>query len=198
MKRAWISAAGYAGLEMRPEQVEQMERYGEWLVDEGQRAGGIGPAEPGRIERRHLADSLLFAALIPDSAEHVWDLGSGAGLPGIPLAIALPAKEFVLIDRSGRRADLLRRAIRILDLPNCQVIQGEIDDVPGFADTVVARASLPPPTLAEATEGHLGADGVVICAGSWLERPEFPGWTTVEIPAYVLDQPVWLLMMRRE
>jgi 16S rRNA (guanine527-N7)-methyltransferase len=193
-----MRAAGYAGLEMGREQVGQMERYGQWLVDEGQRAGGIGPAEPGRIEKRHLADSLLFAVEIPRGAEHVWDLGSGAGLPGIPLAIGIPETEFVLIDRSGRRADLLRRAVRILDLQNCQVIHGEIDDVPGLADAVVSRASLPPPALAEAAKGHLKEDGVVICAGSWVERPKHPGWTTVEIPAYVLDQPIWLLIMRRE
>lgn len=174
-----------------------MERYGRWLADEGVRSGGLGPGEVDRIERRHLADSVLFASQLGSVAE-VWDLGSGVGLPGIPLAIVLPGTRLVLLDRSGRRVDLARRALRILDLQNCQVIQGEIEEVTGPVPAIVSRASLPPDRLAVVARRALEPGGVAVVAGSWVESPRWPGWSTVEIPRHVLDQPVWLLIMRRQ
>lgn len=175
-----------------------MERYGGWLGDEGQRAGGIGPSEWDRMESRHLGDSLLFAACLEKPPTEIWDLGSGLGLPGIPLAIALPESRLLLVDRSRRRVDLMRRAIRILGLANCDVRQGEILDLKDRTDVIVSRASLPPPKLLPVVERHLEPGGMGVVAGSWRKRPEFPGWETEEIPSHVLDHPVWLLIMRRE
>lgn len=175
-----------------------MGRYARWLATEGRQAGGIGPAETERIDRRHLGDSLLFASQLPQNPSLIWDLGSGVGLPGIPLAICLPESEFVLIDRSGRRCDLMRRALRILRLPNCQVEQADVTDSTGTTDAIVSRASLSPDELRDMASKHLNPGGVATVAGSWQARPEFPGWTTVEIPPHALDQPIWLLIMRRE
>lgn len=198
VKRVWHRAAEFAGLDLDEGQSELLERFGIWLGTEAQRAGGIGPAESERIDRRHLADALLFASEIPPGSGRVWDLGSGVGLPGIPLAIALPDREFDLIDRSGRRVDLMRRAIRMLDLGNCQATQADIEDLSGPAEVIVSRASLPPDRMLDVADGLLEPGGVAVLAGSWHQRPEHAGWTTVEIPHYVLDQPVWLLIMRRE
>lgn len=160
--------------------------------------GGIGPAEIERIDRRHLADSLLFAIGLPGDRREVWDLGSGAGLPGIPLAIALPETRFTLVDRSGRRVDLLRRAIRVLGLQNCQPVQGDINDLEGPVENIVSRASMPAEQLGETVRALLSPQGAAVTGGSWRERPEVRGWDTVEIPEDVLDQTVWLLIMRRE
>jgi 16S rRNA (guanine527-N7)-methyltransferase len=198
VKPVWIRAAELSGVPLEAEEVRLMMRYREWLVTEGMAGGGIGPAEIERIDRRHLADSLLFASQIPKMTQTVWDVGSGVGLPGIPLAIALPDVQFLLIDRSGRRADLLRRVIRILELENCQVIEGEIDGMVGQADVIVSRASLPPDELHAVATRHLPPGGTAIAAGSWRERPQHQGWVTIEIPPHVLDQTVWLLIMRRE
>jgi len=198
VKPVWIRAAGFSGIALGAEAVNLMMRYREWLVTEGVAGGGIGPAEIERIDRRHLADSLLFAAQIPKKTQTVWDVGSGVGLPGIPLSIALPDVQFLLIDRSGRRADLLRRVIRILALENCQVIEGEIDEMVGEVDVIVSRASLPPGELRAVATRHLPRGGIAIAAGSWRERPQHQGWATIEIPSHVLDQTVWLLIMRRE
>ena len=172
-------------------------KYRDWLAAEGVRAGGIGPDETERIERRHLADSILFATEIPAESRVVWDLGSGVGLPGVPLAILRPATHFVLIDRSGRRVDLLRRFVRIADLGNCQVMQREIEELDGETPVIVSRATLPPSHLTVVGERLLQSPGVMVVGGSWVTRPEVPGWETKEIPGYVLDQPVWLLIMRR-
>lgn len=179
------------------EQWSQLSKYRRWLVDEAHPAGGIGPHELDRLESRHLADSLLFAGSVAE-ATTVWDLGSGVGLPGIPLAIAKPNTSFTLIDRSGRRVDLANRAIRVLGLENCTVKQGEIAKLVGRADAVVARASIQPDDIATVATGVLSSGGVAVVGGSWVSRPTFPGWTTIEIPPDVLDQPIWLLMMRQQ
>lgn len=191
------SVARYLGLELGSAQEDQLEQFAVWLGSEGIEAGGIGPDEVDRIERRHIADSLLFALGIPTNATEVWDLGTGIGLPGVPLAIALPQISFVLIDRSGRRVDLLRRFVRIADLQNCQVVQGEIADLDGEVGVIVARASLPPSQLVPLGERLLGPGGVLIVGGSWISPPVDHGWEIEEIPHHVLDQPIWLLMMRR-
>jgi len=198
VKPFWKRAASYAQLDLDANQCDLLNRYGEWLATEGHRSGGIGPAEVERIDRRHLADSLLFATVLPDDCREVWDLGSGAGLPGIPLAIAHPGTRFTLIDRSGRRIDLLRRAIRVLDLENCQAVQGDIEHLEGPVDTIVSRACMPAEQLGGVVRGLLAPGGVAVTGGSWRERPQVEGWVSVEIPEDVLDQTVWLLIMRRE
>jgi 16S rRNA (guanine527-N7)-methyltransferase len=191
-----ISAARHAGLELAERELGLLARYGEWLATEGYRAGGIGPGEISRIELRHLADSLLFATPFDSGIEHVIDLGTGIGLPGIPLAVAMPDTRFTLTDRSQRRIDLVRRVIRILELENCQAVLGEIQELGLEADTLVARASLTPDRLRGVIPRLLRPGGLAVVGGSWQERPHSHGWETMEIPPDVLDRPIWLLMMR--
>jgi len=197
VKPYWIRAAEFAGLTPNASQIEKMERYQTWLTTEGVEAGGIGPAEVSRVDRRHLADSVLFAHQIGNESGKVWDLGSGVGLPGFPLAITNPGREFVLVDRSGRRVDLMKRALRILDLDNCTVVHDDISNLEPFLDTVVSRASLPPERLGQEMRRLLRPGGLALVAGSWEQPPLHPGWETIEIPPDVLDHTVWVLMMRR-
>lgn len=192
------NAAAFSGLELDGLMVQQLQTYADWLRDEGMVSGGIGPAEADRVEERHIADSLLFASQIPEGATQVWDLGSGVGLPGIPLAIALPDIGFRLVDRSARRTGLLRRITRILDLGNCQVETSEINRLTGMIEVIVSRAALPAGQMRIVANRLLTPGGVVIMGGSWQKRPEHAGWETVEIPAEVLDHTIWLLIMRRE
>lgn len=189
-------AALFAALTLDPGQEGQIERYQSWLLAEALPAGGIGPAEIDRIGSRHLADSLLYAAFFPQDSSQVWDLGTGVGLPGIPLAIALPGTQFLLVERSGRRVGLLRRAIRILELDNCAVLQTEIDDLDGSAEVIVTRASLPPNEMAVMARRYLQPGGVAVMGGSWRERPVTDDWNVREIPHYALDHTIWLLIMR--
>lgn len=191
------AAAEYAGLELDSRQREQMSRFQGWLLEEGIRAGALGPGEESRLERRHLADSVLFASQL-GAEDEVWDLGSGVGLPGIPLAISMPATRFTLFDRSRRRVDLTRRAVRILGLENCQVVAGEIESLSDPLPALVSRASLPPSRLAGVADRVLAPGGLAVVGGSWRHEPSHPEWTTIEIPSDVLDQPVWLLIMRRQ
>ncbi|MDR0998026.1 MAG: 16S rRNA (guanine(527)-N(7))-methyltransferase RsmG, partial [Treponema sp.] len=104
---------------------------------------------------RHILDSLaaigaLSGILSEGAAGRITDVGSGAGLPGIPLAIVLPHASFTLIERMGRRAGFLRSAIASLGLPNAAVEEKEMEKAaPDRFDLVVFRAFRPldPPVL---------------------------------------------------
>jgi 16S rRNA (guanine527-N7)-methyltransferase len=138
----------------------------------------------------------MFSRCLDDPAL-VWDLGSGVGLPGIPLAVIMPATRFLLIDRSDRRVDLMKRAIRVLSLDNVITETADINDLEGVSDAIVSRASLPVAELAGVAERHLESGGVAVVGGSWSAEPHSPGWRTLDVGSDVLDRPVWILMMRR-
>lgn len=185
----------FLGAEFTGDQIERLDRYRDWLESEALPAGGIGPSEAGRIEERHIADSLLFSRFIGPTTL-AWDLGSGVGLPGIPLAVITPDTKWMLIDRSGKRVDLMRRAVRVLELDNVEVKQASLDALAGRVKVIVSRATLPPGELSKVAERHLDEGGIAITGGSWTSEPSHQGWDTVEIPAKVLDRPIWFLMMR--
>ncbi len=169
--------------------------FRDWLIDEAMPAGGIGPHEVDRIDDRHIVDSLLFAG-VWQTTSPVLDLGTGVGLPGVPLAICTPDRHFRLVDRSARRVSLLRRAIRVLDLSNVEPIEGDIFDCDWSGSTVVTRASLPPDRFLSLIADN-GRPEELLIAGSHRVRPEASGFETIEIPAEILDRPVWILRMGR-
>ncbi|MGA7096296.1 MAG: 16S rRNA (guanine(527)-N(7))-methyltransferase RsmG [Acidimicrobiia bacterium] len=188
--------AAWSGVELDRYQMDRLDRYLVWLETEAITGGLMGPNEKSRLVRRHLADSLLFACGLTTSRGRVLDVGSGAGLPGIPLAVAFPKLQFVLLERRGKRAELLRRVSRILDLENVQVVQGDLDKWSGQMSVIVSRATVPPTEVADRLLPHLEPDGVVVLGGSWTARPDVDGFEVVEVPTEVLDQTVWLLIMR--
>lgn len=171
----------------------QLERFADWLATEAIDAGGLGPREASRVVDRHIVDSLLFAGVWSRPGD-VLDVGSGVGLPGIPLAIVAPDRHFVLLDRSARRGELARRAVRILDLENVEVLQGDLAEFDWTDWVVVSRASLSPERLRERI-AVAGPPRELLVAGSHLAPPRVPGFETVEISAEILDRPVWILRM---
>ncbi len=158
-------------------------------------AGAVGPDEAHRLDRRHIGDSLLFGyGLVGRS--HIVDVGSGVGLPGIPLAIAFPETEVTLVDRSAKRMDLARRAVRILGLDNVGTRNVDFEKTPVMASTVVSRATFPMEKAGHVIRLGLGSGGVAVLGGSWSNRPSLPEWETIEVPVSILDHQVWLLMMQ--
>ena len=175
-------------------QLRALDRYATWLVAEATMAGGIGPNEADTVIDRHLLDSLSFLAPLDSPPGSLLDVGSGVGLPGIPLAIALPETDVVLVDRSGRRCTLLNRAIRVLDLENAEVVQADVSEVRRWADVVVSRASLPPSELLP----HLRRlTNLGIVAGSTRSEPRLEGYQAMKIESRYLEIPRWLLIMRQ-
>lgn len=110
------------------------------LVERGEELGLIGPLEPPRIWTRHILNSVLLAPLLRRG--RVGDVGSGAGLPGLVLAIARPDVELVLIEPMERRVDWLEAQARELDLGNVEVVRGRAQEVEfsPWLDQVTARA----------------------------------------------------------
>jgi 16S rRNA (guanine527-N7)-methyltransferase len=117
--------------------------------------GFLGPKEQERLWERHLDDALGLAAIRrPEPAEHWADLGSGAGLPGLPLAVAYRATTFILIDAQRRRLDWVAATTAELHLTNVEVVHSRLEDYGrGPArqsfDVATARALGPLPVVAE-------------------------------------------------
>jgi 16S rRNA (guanine527-N7)-methyltransferase len=122
--------------------------YADFLVTHGIERGLIGPREADRIWARHLFNSVTLATVIGPNATAI-DLGSGAGLPGIPIALARPDLKVVLVEPMARRVAFLRECVAALELTTVQIHYGRApDDVPG-GDVVVARAVAALPRLVE-------------------------------------------------
>ncbi|SPM33858.1 16S rRNA G527 N7-methylase RsmG (former glucose-inhibited division protein B), partial [Mycobacterium rhizamassiliense] len=118
-------------------------RYAEFLATAGVERGLLGPRELDRIWDRHLLNSVAVGELL-DEGERVVDIGSGAGLPGIPLAIARPDLEVVLLEPLLRRAEFLKEAVADLGL-SVEVVRGRAEepwvrDEFGERDAAVSRA----------------------------------------------------------
>jgi 16S rRNA (guanine(527)-N(7))-methyltransferase RsmG len=193
----WLRCADWIGLDLAATAIERLEHYQNWLGSEAIPAGGLGPGESSRLHDRHIGDSLLFAGGFDFIPDRVLDVGSGVGLPGIPLAIVLGSTQFTLLDRSGRRVDLLGRVTRILELENVTVEQGEIEAYPKQEIALVSRATFPPDRARELLSPLLLPHGTAVIGGSWNQPPSSAGWNVIEIPPTVLDHTIWLLMMRR-
>lgn len=120
-------------------------RYAELLAGPGVERGLLGPREVDRIWERHLLNCAAVAELLEEPGERIADVGSGAGLPGIPLAIVRPDLHMVLVEPLLRRSDFLREVVDELRLPNVEVVRGRAEDravreKAGERDAVVSRA----------------------------------------------------------
>ena len=120
--------------------IDTARRFTQNLAVRGEELGLIGPLELPRLWTRHVANCALLAPLL--SPGRVADVGSGAGLPGIVLALARPDVEFVLIEPMGRRVQWLISQVFELGLKNVEVLRAraeEATNLPAF-DQVTARA----------------------------------------------------------
>lgn len=131
--------------------------FAELLQGAGVERGVIGPREGERIWERHIYNCLPLALLLPPGARVV-DVGSGAGLPGIVLALARPDISLLLLEPLERRCTFLREAITLLGLTHLSVERKKALDFQGTFDVVTARAVAPMERLL-AWSWHLLAPG---------------------------------------
>jgi 16S rRNA (guanine527-N7)-methyltransferase len=97
-----------------PTREDEIRRFADFLITSGIERGVIGPREGEKIWERHIFNCLPVISLIPEGSS-VIDIGSGAGLPGIPIALARPDLQVTLIEPLQRRVDFLHEAVKGLD-----------------------------------------------------------------------------------
>jgi 16S rRNA (guanine527-N7)-methyltransferase len=127
-----------------PGQEGAIRAYAEFLTTAGIERGLIGPREGERIWERHIFNCLPVTQLLPQGAS-LFDIGSGAGLPGIVIALARPDLKVTLIEPLERRVEFLNEAVAAIAAGGVEieVIRGRAQDVKKSADFVTARAVAP-------------------------------------------------------
>jgi 16S rRNA (guanine527-N7)-methyltransferase len=140
--------------------------YHDWLADAGVVRGLIGPRESSRLWERHILNCAVVADLF-DPDERIVDIGSGAGLPGIPLAIVRPDLKLVLVEPLLRRTTFLSEVVESLGLDNVIVVRGRAEEKAiiaehGEADAVTSRAVAPLDRLVKWSAPLIRTDGRLV------------------------------------
>jgi 16S rRNA (guanine527-N7)-methyltransferase len=135
----------------------------------------IGSPDPQWIVDNLFLDSLLFLKVLPETTVALADVGSGAGLPGIPLKIVRPQWRVVLIESRAKRASFLSAAVRELGLRDTSVVTTRAEDYavgnPAAFDAVVMRCAGAFREVAPAIVRMLGSGGVVVASGPPTAKP---------------------------
>ena len=122
----------------------RLEELAEALPAENARQNLIAKPTEGSIWQRHIADSLQLLEYVPRETPAWLDLGSGAGFPGLALAIARPNQDIVLVESRRKRIDWLRSMVARFELANCRVEGSRLENVDSFESGVItARAFAP-------------------------------------------------------
>ncbi|ADJ51049.1 glucose inhibited division protein B [Amycolatopsis mediterranei S699] len=194
------------------ERVDQAAGYVELLERHGIERGLIGPREVERLWERHVLNSAVIGEQMPPGARVV-DVGSGAGLPGVPLAIARPDLDIVLLEPMARRVDWLAEVAEKLELP-IAIIRGRAEEPPvreqlGGADIVTARAVAPLARLADWCLPLVRPDGFLVALkgasaadeierdGAAIRKAGGADPLIVECGAAVLEIPSTVVKIRR-
>ncbi len=157
---SFLTAAASLGIEFEPSDLGQLAYYLALLLETNKVHNLTAITDPEQAWTRHILDSLTLLAPLADlpRGSRVIDVGSGGGLPGIPLAICSPDLHFTLLEATGKKVEFLRRVATDLGLSNVAVIQGRAETLGQdhkvhreHYDVAVARAVGPLSVIAELT-----------------------------------------------
>ncbi|NOT88103.1 MAG: 16S rRNA (guanine(527)-N(7))-methyltransferase RsmG [Lysobacter sp.] len=178
--------AGLQALHLEPALAEPLARYLALLLRWNATYNLTAIRDPREMVTKHLLDSLAMAPFVA-SAPTLADLGTGPGLPGIPLAIAVPGLHVTLVESNGKKARFMREALRTLGLGNAEVAESRIEALnrPGAFMAITARALATLPQIL-ALGGHLLApEGVLLAMKGARPDDEIAalpaGWALREI-----------------
>jgi 16S rRNA (guanine527-N7)-methyltransferase len=185
------------------------EAYAGLLAGEGVTRGLIGPRETDRLWDRHLINCAVLADLVTHAAT-VCDVGSGAGLPGLVLAIVRPDLEVTLVEPLLRRATFLSEAVERLSLASVEVVRARAEDLHGSRsfDVVTSRAVAPLPRLLEWSLPLVAAGGELLAmkgrsaaeelggVAARLSRLRVAGADVVQVGASVIDPPTTVVRVQ--
>ena len=162
MRSAAPAPPGTASVVFGPA-TELARRYASMLATRGVERGLIGPREVPRLWDRHLLNCGVIAGLVPGDADVV-DIGSGAGLPGVVIAMLRPQLHMTLLEPLLRRTVFLGECVAELGLANVTVCRGRAEDMAGglHADVAISRAVAPLGRLAELSAGVVRPGGTIL------------------------------------
>jgi 16S rRNA (guanine527-N7)-methyltransferase len=192
--------AGNLGIALDPSQASRLLRFEELLADRAIPLGVVSRSDATRIRERHILDSLRAAPVVED-ADLAADLGSGAGLPGVVVAIALPRLRMLLVEHRPRRAALLELAVEELGVSNATVFAGRLAEMPGRVDVALARAFAPlDDAWAQAREILRTGGRLVYFAGAETATPAAPEGSVIldVLHTPVLESSGALVIMTRQ
>ena len=169
---ALAAGAAALGLALDAAQVERFVRYRALLLDWNTRVNLTAITDPAEVVARHFLDSLTCVLALPAAWRErevaLLDVGSGAGFPGLPIAIALPKWRVTLLEATGKKVRFLEAVIAELGLANVQTMMGRAEEAAhqpayhGRFDVVTARALAALPALLEYCCPFVRAGGYVV------------------------------------
>ena len=166
-----------------PERQEEIRTFAHFLTTAGIERGLIGPREGERIWERHIFNCLPVTQLLPEGAS-LFDIGSGAGLPGIVIALARPDLKVTLIEPLERRVEFLKEATEGLDI---EVIRGRAQDVKKSADYVTARAVAPLEKLKKMSWHMVKTNGALLAMKGEAAAAEMVGMKNAKLHEITLE-----------
>ncbi len=175
-------------------------QYGSLLLERAVPRGFVARADADRLRERHILDSLRAVRCLRQGDRSIADVGSGAGLPGVPIAIACPDRHVMLIEPMARKAAFLELVVDELGMSNVAVVVSRVQEVRQRVHVCVARALADPPrswalgaellepngrllyfagtSWNDGTEAGLRSAGI---SASICDRCRFPGYGPVVI-----------------
>jgi 16S rRNA (guanine527-N7)-methyltransferase len=171
-----------------PDSARKLGEFESLLREQAIPLGLVAASDAARVWERHVLDSLRATAAVQDSDTLAYDIGSGAGLPGLVVALVRPRLHVVLVEPRRSRAAFLELAVQRLDVANASVHVGRIQDVHELGDVCFARAFAPLLDAWRAALPLLRPKGrLVFFAGAGIQVPTaVPEATAVR----VLESPV--------
>jgi 16S rRNA (guanine527-N7)-methyltransferase len=199
--RALLEQAEGLGLHLSDDQGERLLRFEALLLERAVPLGFVAEADASRIRTRHILDCLRAALAVRLEDRTAVDLGTGAGLPGVVLGIAVPHLALTLVDTQRRRVAFVEFAVEMLGLANAVAHHGRAEDLRGPVDLCFARGFEPLPAAWEAARSLLDRAGrLVYFAGEgFREPPNMPGAASLSLlEAPVLESGGPLVIMTRQ
>lgn len=174
----WPGVPAELGLVLSAQQDQQLQTYLDLLQRWNKVYNLTAVRDPAQMLPLHLWDSLAVVPFI--HADHCLDVGSGAGLPGIPLAILRPAQEFTLLDTNGKKTRFIQQAALELGLTNLKVVQARVEQwqpTQPFA-AIISRAFASLADFVTVSGMHLAAQGTL-----YAMKGRYPDSELAELPA---------------
>ena len=158
----------YIGIELTSEQLEQFKKLADFLLETNKTTNLTAIRDIEGVYMKHFLDSLTLEKALPENAKSLVDIGSGAGFPGLPLAILRPDIKVLMIDSIGKKTSFIEKSIELLNLSNASVLNGRAENISTDKkfkekfDVATARAVTFLPDLIKLCVPFIQRDGVFV------------------------------------